>query len=122
MVYNYGKDTDRKKYTLSNAFHISPPIREESSILPLLDHDGKMYNICDNFNSALDGKGFPHRHGGGGLYWGAGRIHKFTMASIVQNLGNLTIFLWPEKFSPFNFLDFLLNLSDEIYMEASTHT
>lgn len=106
------------KHVLSSAFRPIRPLRMHNEILPVWDHYKNMFNVCDNFNSNLSDRCFPHKCGGNGVPGQNGQVHKFVMASLLQNIRAIAISLDPLRYENMNFHDFCKELAAQLIDEV----
>ena len=102
-----------KKYVLGNCFTQCRPSRDENHIVPGYHHYQKMFNICDAFNRQLKDRKYGHRCGGKQKSGQEGHVHKFLMASLLQNIFNAYKTINNDFTKDFQTM--CIELSDEIY-------
>jgi hypothetical protein len=110
------------KYCLSNAFtkvDRKPPPQYRHNI-PVYDAYKVVFNLCDRLNSAIHGRIFPYRCGGGSHYGESGHQHKFAMAIILQNTFRVYNCMHKIDTSNYNFTEYCRNLAEQLVNHAST--
>ena len=115
VISHFSSDTNVDlKHVISNAYHPIKVTRNNAEILPVWAHYKNMFNVCDNFNTRLYKRCFPHSCGGKGTSGQNGQIHKFVMAALIQNIRAIAELVSKNRYDGMKFKPFCLELADSM--------
>ena len=103
-----------KKYLLCSCLEKTKK-KQKKHLVPGYDEYKVCLSLCDQFNRKLHDKVWPFRRGGGKKFGDFGNIHDFNFGSVIQNVFSMFLAVNNIPSGMFEFREFCLDLSDEIY-------
>ena len=118
IVYSYTKDG--KQYTaLSNAYR-RLATKSDTKSVPVCSDYGKMFAACDQFNSQIKNRIWPHRHGGRGCLGESGKFSSFAFGCVLQNTFNAYCDINAVGRDSIDYYSFCESLGSQLYIYANT--